>query len=40
MFQFDPVQLPYWSLREMYCCWLPELTWPVTTESEMKPPLE
>ncbi len=38
MFQFEPVQLPSWSLRMMNCCWVPELTWPVTTESLMKPP--
>src|SRR5579871_6894297 len=38
MFQFEPVQEPNWSLRSMYCCWLPEFTWPVTTESPMKPP--
>src|SRR5882724_4674456 len=38
MFQFEPVQLPSLSLRMMNCCWVPELTWPVTTESLMKPP--
>src|SRR3984957_16326664 len=38
MFQFDPVQLPSWSLRMMNCCWVPELTWAVTFESLMKPP--
>jgi hypothetical protein len=26
MFQFEPVQLPSWSLRMMNCCWVPELT--------------
>src|ERR1700729_1557619 len=35
MFQFEPVQLPSWSLRIR---WVPELTWPVTIESLMKPP--
>src|ERR1700753_1999906 len=38
MFQFEPVQLPIWSLRMMNCCWVPELTWPVTCVSLMKPP--
>src|SRR5580693_2158926 len=38
MFQFEPVQLPSWSLRMMNCCCEPELTWPVMIESLMKPP--
>src|SRR5258708_5761161 len=38
IFQFEPGQLPNWLLRRMYCCWLPEVTWPVTTEWPMRPP--
>src|SRR5882757_10941312 len=40
MFQLEPVQLPKLSLRVRNCCWLPELTCPVTLESLMNPPLD
>src|SRR5689334_17440592 len=40
MFQFEPVQLPHWVLRDNHCCWEPERTWPSITESAMKPPLD
>src|ERR1700686_1799358 len=39
MFQFDPVQLFQSQLREIHCCWLPESTFPSTSESDIQPPL-
>src|SRR4030095_2390231 len=40
MFQFEPVQLPHWVLREIHCCWVAELTLPSTSESDIQPPLD
>src|SRR5687767_2041073 len=40
MFQFDPVQLPHWVLREIHCCWVAELTLPSTSTSDIQPPLD
>src|SRR5271154_5625500 len=39
MFQFAPVQLFQSQLREIHCCWLPESTFPSTSESDIQPPL-
>ena len=40
MFQFEPVQLPHWVLREIHCCWVAELTLPSTSASDIQPPLD
>src|SRR5271157_4398960 len=39
MFQFAPVQVFQSQLREIHCCWLPESTFPSTSESDIHPPL-
>src|ERR1700686_5556021 len=39
MFQFEPVQFFQSQLREIHCCWLPESTFPSTSESDIQPPL-
>jgi hypothetical protein len=40
MFQLEPTQLPSDELRVTHCCWVPELIWPVSRQSAMKPPLD
>jgi hypothetical protein len=40
MFQFEPDQLPHWSLRDSHCCCEPERTCPSIFESARNPPLD
>src|SRR5205814_2657080 len=40
MFHTPPDQLPNCALREIHCCWLPEVTWLSILLSAMKPPLD